>query len=119
MTMWYPESEASSHVTYSSNNIANSSPYRGHVSITAANGNSMKISHLGNSLGSASGHNFYMNDVLLISKASKNLLLVNRLCNDNNVRVEFDAQKVTIYDRELLKKYWLKGSRRMAYMVCL
>lgn len=64
------------------------------ISINIANGSSMQISGCGDSMFSHDVKNFCMKDILLVSKAGKNLMSVKQLCNDNKISFEFDSTKV-------------------------
>lgn len=98
MSMWYPNSRATSHVTSTDKNIKLPRAYNGNEFILAADGNSMAISYSGRTNFFANSSSFVLNDVLLVSSASKNLLLVYRFCANNNLYIEFDAQRVKARD---------------------
>lgn len=60
------------------------------TTVTTANGDQMRISHIGHSKYSDGIHDFDMNNIFVIPNASKNLMLVYQFCLDNNVYMEFD-----------------------------
>lgn len=97
MSMWYPDSRATSHITQSSENLQILFPYNGFNSVVTANGIPMTISHSRKSNASCEGTKFVL-DLLLVPESSRNLLSVNRFCSGNHVHVEFDKQRVRIRD---------------------
>lgn len=74
-------------------------PMGGHPTIMATKCNMMSISHFGISNFSVDKRYFFINDLLLVPLATKNFLLVHRFFLDNDVIMEFDAQRVKVHDQ--------------------
>lgn len=69
----------------------------------------MPISHSNRSEFKIKNQNFVLIDMWNVPTASKNLLSVHKLCTDNSVLVEFDAESVTIGNQET-KEELMKGN---------
>jgi hypothetical protein len=72
--------------------------YRGTDQVTVGNGQSLPITHTGNSQLYASSHLFKLRKILHVPSMSSNLLSVHRFCKDNNASFYFDASKFQIKD---------------------
>lgn len=94
MTLWYPDSDASSHVIGNLNQLVSTKGYDGFTRVMVANGAQMKVTHTRFSRLSDGTHGFALNDIFVIPLASKKLLLIYRFCLDNDVHMEFDHQRV-------------------------
>lgn len=88
---WFPDSGASHHITSDINNLGSASEYGGSERIHIANGSGIKISHVGTSQVqvSSSSKPLYLNNILCVPSASKNLLSVSQFAADNRVFFEF------------------------------
>jgi hypothetical protein len=73
--------------------------YHGGEQVHAANGTGMDIVHVGHSIVSTPDKLFHLNNVLHVSKASKNLCSVNRFVRDNDVFIEFHPRHFLIKDQ--------------------
>uniref|UniRef100_A0A2N9HH98 Integrase catalytic domain-containing protein n=1 Tax=Fagus sylvatica TaxID=28930 RepID=A0A2N9HH98_FAGSY len=75
-------------------------PYsnQGTDQVTVGNGQSLPITHTGNSQLYASSHLFKLRKILHVPSMSSNLLSVHRFCKDNNASFYFDASKFRIKD---------------------
>ena len=86
---WILDSGATHHLTTDLNNLALHQPYAGGEEVTIADGSGLPISHTGSTSLTTNSRNFNLNDVLYVPNLHKNLISVYRLCNTNNVSVEF------------------------------
>jgi hypothetical protein len=85
---WYPDTGASYHVTFDSNQLnIQSEEYDGPDQIKVGNGTRLAIKYIGTSL--LSQPNFILRNVLHVPKITKNLLSVQKFTLDNNAFMEF------------------------------
>lgn len=99
MTMWYPDSGATSYITAASWNVQRPRPYSSNECILMEDGSLLPISSCGRSVVcSLANKSFILQDLLLVPAASCNLLSVNKLYGDKNVYLVFDSQKVQVCD---------------------
>lgn len=95
LTMWYPNSRATTHVTTSSQNVQRPRPFSGNDYIFTADGNPLPVSACGQTIvNSSTNKSFVLRDLLHVPTTSKNLLSVYRFCYDNNVELVFNDQIV-------------------------
>lgn len=73
------------------NNLSLASPYPFNEVILTANGEGLRVSHVGSTILKTHVHPIKLNSVLYVPKLSQNLLLVHRICLDNNWWLIFDA----------------------------
>ncbi|KAI5318257.1 hypothetical protein L3X38_037965 [Prunus dulcis] len=95
---WYPDTGATHHMTCDPRPLQNSAPYAGPNSVILGNDDHMKISHTGNISLPLGTSNFHLSNVFHIPHMHKDLLLVARFTQDNNVLLTFDANQFCIYD---------------------
>jgi hypothetical protein len=74
--------------------------YNGNDQIYAANGTGMCIKHVGQSIICTPHRNLFLNNVLHVPHASKNLASIHRIASDNNVFFELHPDFFFIKDRE-------------------
>lgn len=98
MSMWYPDSGATSHITSSAENIQRPHSYHGNDHILSADGSPIHIRQSGTSSFCSNSPSFILNDFLLVPSATKNLLSINHFCIDNGVCLRYDSQKVHVRD---------------------
>ena len=89
---------AMDHFTPDISHIPDCHDYRGTDQVTVGNGQSLPITHTGNSQLYASSHLFKLRKILHVPSMSSNLLSVHRFCKDNNASFYFDASKFRIKD---------------------
>jgi hypothetical protein len=63
--------------------------YKGHDRVHTADGNGMKINHIGHSILHTPNHSLHLKNILHVPSASKNLLYVHKLTLDNHVFIEY------------------------------
>ncbi|CAA0830411.1 Unknown protein, partial [Striga hermonthica] len=72
---WYPDSGATSHVTYDLANLNSAAEYQGRERVQVGNGTGLNISHFGNSvLKSPSNDLFILKNLLHVPEITKNLI---------------------------------------------
>ncbi|CAA7041169.1 unnamed protein product [Microthlaspi erraticum] len=86
---WVLDTGATHHLTTDLNNLSLHQPYNGGEEVTIADGTSLSISHTGSTLLSTPSRPLTLNDILYVPNVQKNLISMYRLCNTNNVSVEF------------------------------
>jgi histone deacetylase 1/2 len=99
-TNWYQDSGATHHITGELNNLTLRDAYKGHDTVNTANGQGMKISHIGHSVVRNPTQDFHLRNILHVPNASKNLLSVHRFTYDNHVFIEFHPFFFLIKDQE-------------------
>uniref|UniRef100_A0A2N9HKM9 Integrase catalytic domain-containing protein n=1 Tax=Fagus sylvatica TaxID=28930 RepID=A0A2N9HKM9_FAGSY len=95
---WISDTGATDHFTPDISHIPDCHDYRGTDQVTVGNGQSLPITHTGNSQLYASSHLFKLRKILHVPSMSSNLLSVHRFCKDNNASFYFDASKFRIKD---------------------
>ncbi|CAA7053586.1 unnamed protein product [Microthlaspi erraticum] len=71
---WYPDSDASTHVTASQENLQTSTPYEGNDTIMVADGAFLPITHVGSTNITSATGNLPLKDVLVCPEIRKSLL---------------------------------------------
>uniref|UniRef100_A0A2N9E312 Integrase catalytic domain-containing protein n=1 Tax=Fagus sylvatica TaxID=28930 RepID=A0A2N9E312_FAGSY len=93
---WISDTGATDHFTPDITHIPDCHAYTGNDSVTVGNGQSLPITHTGNSQLRASTHLFNLRKVLHVPSMSSSLLSVYRFCKDNDASFYFDASKFHI-----------------------
>ena len=107
-TNWYVDSGATNHITGELEKVTVREKYHGQDQVHAANGEGMRISHIGNSVFKTPHKKIHLRRILHIPSASKNLLSVHRIALDNNVFLEFHPFFFLIKD-QVTKKILYRG----------
>uniref|UniRef100_A0A2N9G5P5 Integrase catalytic domain-containing protein n=1 Tax=Fagus sylvatica TaxID=28930 RepID=A0A2N9G5P5_FAGSY len=100
---WISDTGATDHFTPNISHIPDCHDYKGTDQVIVGNGQSLPITHTGNSQLYASSHLFKLRKILHVPSMSSNLLSVHRFCKDNNASFYFDASKFRIKDLSLGK----------------
>jgi hypothetical protein len=85
---WYTDSGATDHITEDLDKLIMHDTYLIQDQIHAANGSSMKINHIGNSIIPTSGYDLVLTNVLHVSFNHKNLISIYRFTLDNDTFIE-------------------------------
>lgn len=97
--MWYPDSEATSHITSSADNIHCPRPFSDKQSILTADGSPLPIRKIEHSLVTNSlNKSFALRDLLHVPSATWNLLSIYQFCTINHVYLVFNSQNVHVRD---------------------
>ncbi|XP_024041750.1 uncharacterized protein LOC112098966 [Citrus clementina] len=96
----YADSGATAHMTNDPGIIKRLKPYHGNSSIYVGNGNSLNISHVGQTKLNTANGKLLLKDVLVVPKLTKNLISVSQLTSDNKCTVEFSSNDFLIKDRQ-------------------
>lgn len=95
MTMWYPDTGETSHITVALENIQYPHTFNSNNNnyIYTVDDSPFLISQFGKSIFKTDNRSFILKDMLLVTR---NLLFVNKFCIDNNVSLRFDSQRVQV-----------------------
>ncbi|KAI0496003.1 hypothetical protein KFK09_022310 [Dendrobium nobile] len=85
---WYLDTGASSHMTNTSDNLYQSTPYMGNDGIFIGDGRNIPIAHSG--ILPTHNRKFLLSNLLHVPKISYNLLSISQLVKDNNISITFD-----------------------------
>jgi hypothetical protein len=78
-TNWYSDTGARDHITGELEKLTMKEKYHGGDQVHVANGSSTKIDQIGRSIVCTPNTDMFLNDVLYVPQASKNLLSVHKL----------------------------------------
>ncbi|KAK1696945.1 hypothetical protein QYE76_013642 [Lolium multiflorum] len=95
---WVADSRASAHMTGNQGNLLHTRPVPYHTPVMFGNGDSLPITHIGNSHILSSSRSLPLNDVLVVPNLVKDLLSVRRFTTDNMLAMEFDAYGLSVKD---------------------
>lgn len=99
-TEWQLDSGASHHITNDLNNLSLHSEYRENNGVMIGDGKDLHITHTGSTSMSSSSANFHHSNVLCVLSMHQNLLYVSKLCQSNDVLVEFSHNSFSVKDRK-------------------
>ena len=95
---WVLDSGATHHITSDLSNLALHQPYTGGEEVLIGDGSGLQITNTG-SLSLPTNHKpLSLSNVLLVPNIQKNLLSVNKLCNHNQVSIEFFPSHFQVKD---------------------
>ena len=86
---WLLDSRATHHLTTDLNNLALHQPYTGGEEVTIADGIGLPITHTGSALLPTPHCSLKLRDVLYVPNVKRNLISVYKMCNTNDVSIEF------------------------------
>lgn len=89
--VWLTNLGATNHMIADLTNLSLASPYPTNEVIKTANGEGLEVSHIGSIVFRLFMHPIKLNYVLYVPKLTQNLLLVHRICLDNNCWLIFDS----------------------------
>jgi hypothetical protein len=110
-TNWYVDTSATDHITGELDKLTMKNNYTGEDQIHTASGTGMEISHIGLATVYTPSKNIHLSNVLYVLDATKNLVSIHRLAEDNCVFVEFHPRFFCIKDQEM-RSILLKGKCR-------
>ncbi|KAF8399498.1 hypothetical protein HHK36_015364 [Tetracentron sinense] len=96
---WFLDSGATHHLTQSSANLINSTPYSGLDQVTVGNGKQLSISAVGSQILDSNSVSFSLKKVFYVPYLSNNLISVAQFCADNNSVIEFHPNCFFVKDR--------------------
>ena len=88
---WLTDTTASDHITPNLSQLSVAQQPAAGESVTVGNGQDLPVTHIGNGKLVTSSHNFCLNNIFRVSQIASNLLLVHKLCLQNNAFCYFDA----------------------------
>jgi histone deacetylase 1/2 len=106
---WYTDTGATDHVTGELDKMMIRDRYNGGEQIHTANGSGMDITHIGRVICHTPERKLFLNNVLHVPSATKNLVSVHKLASDNNAYLEFHSNRFLIKD-QTTKKTLLEGT---------
>ena len=93
---WLADSAATDHVTSSLNHLSFPKPYNGQDHLTVGNGQTLPITHIGNTLIPSSTSASQLNNVLRVLAIASNLASVHKIYRDNHCWCYFDENTLSI-----------------------
>ncbi|KAI0492615.1 hypothetical protein KFK09_026891 [Dendrobium nobile] len=87
---WYLDTGASSHMTNTSDNLCQPTPYLGTDGIFIGDGRNIPIAHSGTGILPTPNRKFLLSNLLHVPNISYNLLSISQLVKDNNISITFD-----------------------------
>ena len=84
---WYTDSGSTDHVTGDLEKLSVRDKYKGQDQVHTASGSGMEISHIGHSVVNTPSCDLYLNNVMYVPKASKNLASVHPADNSAFSRI--------------------------------
>jgi hypothetical protein len=105
---WVDDTSATTHMTSNLAQLNLAAPFSGADIVTTAGGSSLTISNIGSSILDVPHCSLQLKQVLHMPKLSQHLLLVHKLCKDNNCRFICDAFGFWIQDK-ITRNVLLKG----------
>ncbi|KAM0067602.1 putative RNA-directed DNA polymerase [Helianthus debilis subsp. tardiflorus] len=104
---WTSDTGATTHMLPNASPLQNTVPMQGNQKVFFGNGQSLPITHIGNT---KIFGNIALNDVLVVPSITKNLLSIGKLTEDNPIDVVFSHPYFYIQDRQT-KKTLAQGCR--------
>jgi histone deacetylase 1/2 len=96
---WYTDTGATNHITGELDEMMIRDRYTGGEQIHTASGSGMDIAHVGRVICHTPERNLFLNNVLHVPSAKKNLVSVHKLAYDNNAYLEFHPHLFLIKDK--------------------
>jgi hypothetical protein len=110
-TNWCTNSAATYHITEELEKLTTKEKYKGTDQIVAANGTGMDIYNVGHAVIHTPTRNLYLNNILHVPSASKNLISVHHFPTDNNASLEYFPDRFLIKDLDT-RRVHLQGQCR-------
>ncbi|CAA7032029.1 unnamed protein product [Microthlaspi erraticum] len=95
---WLLHSGATHHITSDLNNLSLHQPYQGGDDVLIGDGSGLPITHTGSTTFHSNSRPLALNNILCVPNIHKNLISVYRLCNSNQVSVEFFPTSFQVKD---------------------
>ena len=95
---WLLDSGATHHLTSDLNNLSLHQPYHGGDEVAIADGTGLQITHIGSASVPTPSKSLKLKYILCVPAVDKNLISVYRLCNANQVSVEFFPASFQVKD---------------------
>ena len=97
---WYPDSDATHHLTYDFANLnVKAEEYHGPNQIRIGNGIGLNVKHIGSTKLSTPSSSFILQDVLHVPHITKKLIYVHKFTSDTNTFIEFHPFYFFVKDR--------------------
>ncbi|KAM0038591.1 putative RNA-directed DNA polymerase [Helianthus debilis subsp. tardiflorus] len=97
-TNWLPDTGANGHSALDTSSLDYVEPYFGDESLRVGNGMALPILHVGSKTFTSPNKTFHLKDILHVPALKKNLLSVQKFCQDNHVYFEFHATFFSVKD---------------------
>jgi histone deacetylase 1/2 len=99
-TNWYMDTGATDHITGEIEKLTTHDKYHGGDQVQTASSSCMEIQHVGHGVLCSPRRDLHLKNILHVPSASKDLLSVHRIANDNNVFFEFHPKHFCVKDQE-------------------
>jgi histone deacetylase 1/2 len=116
-TNWYMDTGATDHITGELEKLTTRDKYLGGDQVHTASGSGMEIRHIGHGVLHSPSKPLVLKNILHVPSASKDLLSVHRITNDNNVFFEFHPKHYCVKDQETKRILLTKPCRNGLYPV--
>lgn len=100
-TGWLLDSGASHHVTNDLDNLSLHAPYGGSDELIIGDGSGLPIANTGYSSFILNSTSLHLNNVLHVPSASRNIISLSKLCQDNNISIVFSSTSFTVKEAQL------------------
>ncbi|KAJ0701721.1 putative RNA-directed DNA polymerase [Helianthus annuus] len=94
---WTADSGATTHMLTNNHGLKDSKPHTGNMSVIFGNGQTLPVTHIGNT---TLNNSLSLKNVIVVPNLTKNLLSISRLTNDSPVDVLFSNDHFHIQDRK-------------------
>ncbi|MFS7950533.1 putative RNA-directed DNA polymerase [Helianthus anomalus] len=118
-TTWLPDTGCNGHAAMDHNGLDHSEPYYGKDSLHVGNGESLPILHIGSSKIHSPYKTFTLSNILHVPQLKRNLLSVQKFCQDNNVFFEFHSTFFAVKDTCTRKTLLTGPSNNGLYSICV
>ncbi|MFS7960449.1 putative RNA-directed DNA polymerase [Helianthus anomalus] len=118
-TTWLPDTGCNGHSAMDHNGLDHSEPYYGKDSLLVGNGESLPILHIGSTKIYSPHKTFTISDILHVPQLKRNLLSVQKFCQDNNVFFEFHSTFFAVKDTCTRKTLLTGPSNNGLYSLCV
>jgi len=118
--LWYPNSEATHHMTNNTNNFSNKTSYHGHDVVKLGNGLGIPITDIGSAHFTLPHTNtvIHLHQLLHVPTITKNVMSVSKFAKDNDVFSEFHTNQCLVKS-QATKQVLFQGKLRDGLYVFL
>jgi hypothetical protein len=118
-TRWLPDTGCNGHAAMDQQSLAESEPYYGKDSLYVGDGKCLPILHIGSTKIHSPLKTFTLSNVLHVPQLKRNLLSVQKFCQDNDVFFEFHSTFFAGKDKFTRTTLLTGPSENGLYSICL
>ncbi|KAJ9555998.1 LOW QUALITY PROTEIN: hypothetical protein OSB04_010612 [Centaurea solstitialis] len=96
---WLPDTGSNNHVAQDASSLDSHEPYYGDDTLRVGNGKGLPILHIGSSRFFSPSKTFSLSNILHVPQIKRNLLSVQKFCQDNHVFFEFHSTFFAVKDK--------------------